>query len=171
MKTIVFIVSLFIVNIVLADVYKYTNEQGKTSFSDAPVSGAKKIVVPPVMTYTPPPVVEKEIEETSTLDGTDVRVPYEQLIITAPQNQGTVRNNEGKLTVAYKIVPGLQAGDKVELFVDGARREGISVEGLVRGQHTVRIQAVNDAGDVQISSPAVTFHLHHQSAPRKTPRI
>lgn len=86
MKTTVFIVSLFIVNIALADVYKYTNEQGKTSFSDAPVSGAKKIVVPPVMTYTPPPVVEKEIEETSALDGTDVRVPYEQLNITAPQN-------------------------------------------------------------------------------------
>lgn len=59
--------------------------------------------------------------------------------------------------MAYKIVPGLQAGDKVELFVDGARRGGMNVEGLVRGQHTVRIQAVNDAGEVQISSPAVTF--------------
>jgi len=163
---------MFFITVVQAEVYKHTDKDGNTSFSDTRTSGAKKIVVPPVMTYTPPKVEEQKQETAQALEeeSVDARIPYQQLAVTYPENQGTVRSNQGELKVAYTIAPNLQLGDKVELILDEERREGMNVGGLHRGEHTLRVQVVNEAGEIQISSSAVVFHLHHHSQPlRVTP--
>lgn len=173
MRLAIGILSLFFIATVQADVYKHTGKDGSASFSDTPSSGAKKIVVPPVMTYTPPKIEEQKEEAAQAIgeEADNTRIPYQQLLITYPENNGTVRSNQGELKVAYTIAPSLQLGDKVELMLDGERREGMNVGGLHRGEHTVQVQVVNEAGKIQKSSSPVVFHLHHHSQPlRKSPR-
>jgi hypothetical protein len=147
-----------------AGVYKYTNKQGKTSYSDVPIDGAEKIIVPPVMTYKPPVIEKKQpMPDSPANKDADQRVPYQHIEITSPQEQGTVRNNQGNVTVGYLLEPSLQKGDRLELNVDGKISKGLSIQGLVRGEHTISIQVISSSGEVLISSPSITFYLHRHT--------
>lgn len=164
MKYSIFLISVFFVSFAQADVYKYTNKQGKTAYSDTPVTGAEKVVVPPVMTYEAAPISRKEttfIGEKKELQ--ERATPYSYINITSPAEQGTVRSNQGIVNVTYQLEPALKAGDRVELFLDGVLQESFNIQGLVRGEHVVMVQVVNEAGEQQIKSPEVTFYLHHSS--------
>ena len=164
MKYSIFLLSVIFVSFVQADVYKYTNKQGKTAYSDTPVNGAEKVVVPPVMTYEAASIPRKEKvvigEKKESQEGT---TPYSYINVTSPTEQGTVRSNQGIVNVTYQIQPALKAGDKVELFLDGVLQESFNIQGLVRGEHVVMVQVVNEAGELQIKSPEVTFYLHQSS--------
>jgi len=164
MKYSIFLISVIFVSFVQADVYKYTNKQGKTAYSDTPVVGAEKVVVPPVMTYEAASIPTKE---TVVIGGKEESeegaIPYSYINVTSPAEQGTVRSNQGLVNVTYQLQPALKKGDRVELFLDGVVQESFNIQGLVRGEHIVMVQVVNNAGEQQISSPEVTFYLQHNS--------
>jgi len=141
-----------------AEVYKYTNKQGKTSYSDIPVVGAKKIVVPPVMTYKAPAITSSSVTSTPS-----IKESYQHLAITQPKDQATVRSNQGAFTVKYAIKPELQVGDHVVLTVDGVRQQGLSVDGLARGEHRLVLTVLDANNEVQISSDDRIIYLHHAS--------
>lgn len=131
MKLILIFLSLFVTSYVQADVYKYINKQGKTAYSDKPIQGSEKIVVPPVMTYQAPaipktngPVVADE--KTPKIE----RVPYQILEIISPVAEGTVRSNQGIVKVSYTLTPSLQKGDELVLFVDGKEQLGLTLAGV-----------------------------------------
>ena len=159
MRWVVLLFSIFVVNICHAEVYKYINKQGKTAYSDIPVAGAKKVVVPPVMTYKAPavkhlsPVMEQPVDTTG----------YQRLEITNPKDQATVRDNQGQLSVNYHIEPSLQEGDRLLLLVDGVGQEGMSIDGLVRGQHRLSLQVLGLNNEVLMSSGVVEFYLQKQT--------
>lgn len=164
MKYSIFLLSIFLVGLAQADVYKYTNKQGKTAYSDTPVAGAEKVVVPPIMTYEAASIPTKE---QTVLEGKEELIEkgayYSYINITSPDEQGTVRSNQGMVNVTYQLQPALKPGHRVELFLDGVLQESFNIQGLVRGAHVVMVQVVNEAGEQQIKSPEVTFYLHHSS--------
>jgi len=143
-----------------AEVYKYINKQGKTAYSDIPVAGAEKVVVPPVMTYKAP--VIKQATQTSKKSPSS-QVTYQYLRITQPSNQAAVRNNQGQLTVKYSIKPSLQEGDRLLLLVDGVSQESMSIDGLLRGQHRLSLQVLDLNNEVLMSSDEVEFYLQKQT--------
>lgn len=143
---------------VQAEVYKYTNKQGKTSYSDIPVVGAKKVIVPPVMTYKAPVAAS-----TIRTPKPNIKESYQHLAITQPKDQATIRSNQGAFTVKYAIQPELQVGDYVVLTVDGVRQQGLSVEGLARGEHRLLLTVLDANNEVQIDSAPRLIYLHHAS--------
>jgi len=164
MKLNILLIGLFAVGFVQADVYKYINKQGKTAYSDRPVAGAEKVIVPPVMTYEAPviTVAPTEIIEQNK-SPFEQHIPYQFLEITAPRAEGTVRSNEGILNVSYELQPALQKGDSVNLLLDGIKRQGLNVQGVEKGAHVVSVEVVNENGDIQIRSLDVTFYLQRSS--------
>ncbi len=163
MKYGILLVSFFLVSVVQADIYKYTNKQGKTSYSDTPVTGAEKVFVPPVMTYeapVQPTEKEKAVQPKDEAETSSENVPYSTLDIISPIDQGTVRNNQGTVNVTYDLQPALQKGDVVELLIDGVKQPNFDVQGLAPGEHTVQIQVVDSNGGFKISSQKITFYLH-----------
>lgn len=145
---------------VFAEVYKYTNEQGQTVFTDTPVENAVPVEIEPVMTYTPQ-VKPLEIPQEQPQDS-EVGA-YQSLRITSPQQQGTVRNNQGLVRVRFESVPQLMKGDQVILYLDGRPQPSFDVLGLERGEHTVQVAITDINGTEKIKSDVVTFYLHHQS--------
>lgn len=144
---------------VVAEVYQYKNEQGQTVFSDVPTADAKAVEIKPVMTYTP---------QVKTLPSAPVKQDvavgaYESIVITSPQQEGTVRDNQGIVRVRYALVPALQKGDKAILYLDGRANEVFDLKGIERGEHHVEVAIVDVNGTEKIRSNRVTFYLHHQS--------
>ncbi|MBQ0725597.1 MAG: DUF4124 domain-containing protein [Cycloclasticus sp.] len=155
------ILTLFITGLAQAGVYKYINKQGKVSYSDIPVDGAEKVTVPPVMTYR----AAKPITAAATGEEVKERqqVGYQRLEITWPEEQGTVRSNQGIVAVEYHIEPALQTGHRLELSVDGKTQDALIVQGLERGEHRLQLHVLGAENAVLLTSQSVTFYLHHQS--------
>ena len=166
MKLNILLIGLFAVGFVQADVYKYINKQGKTAYSDRPVAGAEKVIVPPIMTYKAPVVPIKSVEQSkaSANVSEQERIPYQYIEIIQPKEESTVNDNQGIVNVSYSLQPSLQEGDRVELLIDGVRQLGLTTEGLERGEHTALLEVLNQNNVVQISSARVIFYLYHQSA-------
>lgn len=164
MRLTIFLISVLVIGFAQAAVYKYTNKQGKTTYSDIPVEGAETVIVPPIMTYEAPVIPTRKA---TTSDQPKVLseefIPYSYIDIITPSEQGTVRSNQGIVNVTYKLQPALKEGDHVELFVDGIIQESFNVQGLVRGAHVVAVHVVNKDGQLQIRSSEVTFYLQHNS--------
>ncbi|MGB1540710.1 MAG: DUF4124 domain-containing protein [Cycloclasticus sp.] len=163
MKSRVLLICFFLAGAVQADIYKYTNKQGKTSYSDTPVTGAEKVFVPPVMTYEAPvQTIEKDkaVQPKDEAEAPSENVPYSTLDIISPIDRGTVRNNQGTVNVTYDLQPALQKGDVVELLIDGVKQLNFDVQGLAPGEHTLQIQVVDSNGGFKITSQKITFYLH-----------
>jgi len=161
MKQVIIFLSLFVVISAQAEVYKYTNKQGKTAYSDVPVTGSEKIKVPPVMTYTAP--VTPKFTASKGKANKQTKDLYQHLEITSPLEEGTVRNNEGTVRVSYSLMPELRRGDRVVLFVDGKMQPSLVAEGVERGAHTLELQILGRDGVKRKSSKTVLFYFHHQS--------
>jgi hypothetical protein len=157
------VTGLFVVITANAAIYQYTNKQGKTAYSDVPVKNSKEVIVPPVMTYTPAPIVVtpvvKEVKTEPKVQGE----AYKSLVILSPEEQGTVRDNQGNVAVTVDLEPKLQKGDKIELFIDGIKQPALVGLGIERGEHKANLQVVDKEGRVLIQSPEITFFLQHNS--------
>lgn len=151
-------ISFFVITASQAEIYKYTNKQGKTSYSDVRINDAVKIKVPPVMTYKAQPIVEQAMDK---VEPTKSR--YQVLKIMTPEDEGTVRDNQGNVAVSFKIEPALLKGDKLELYIDGIKQPALIGLGLNRGEHQLFLQAVSKKGKVWLKSDKTTFFLHHAS--------
>ncbi|PHS72731.1 MAG: DUF4124 domain-containing protein [Cycloclasticus sp.] len=162
MKQIMLVLVIFIVGLAQADVYKYTNKQGKTAYSDVPMEGSIKVIVPPIMTYKPP-VLPKKSPGVNKIIPEKLK-PYEGIYITSPSEEGTIISNEGIVSVAYAVEPFLKKGHTVEWILDGINYQGNIIEGVDRGEHTIQIQVVNLTGEVQIISSETVFYMRHHTS-------
>ncbi len=141
-----------------ATVYQYTNKQGKVSYSDTPQQGAKKIDVPPVMTYEPPKYTEQPVKKFRE----PPQAVYQTLNILSPAHESTVRMEQ--LPVTYVLEPSLNEGDTLVLYVDNIKQEGLVINGLDRGQHTIRLEIRGVAGEVLLASPEHIIYNQRSSA-------
>ncbi len=162
MKLILILLCLCVTAYVQADVYKYINKQGKTAYSDVPIAGAKKIIIPPVVTFKAPVIPKRQVPVNEIKRGDAHR--YKSLKITSPVEDDTVRNNEGIVNVAYLLKPSLRKGDRLVLFVDGKKQRGLTAKGIERGEHVLRLEVQSKNGIKRINSQRVSFNLHHQSS-------
>lgn len=145
----------------LAEIYQDKDEHGQTIFTDTPTSpDAKPVKVNPIMTYTPS--VKPQPEAKEVLQDPSVGA-YETLRITSPQQQGTVRDNQGIVRVRFESVPPMLKDDRAVLYLDGQKRESFDVKGIERGEHHVQVAIEDINGTEKIRSDLVTFYLHHQS--------
>jgi hypothetical protein len=152
---------------VQADVYKSVNEKGEVVYSDQPTANAQRMKLPELPTYTAPPIPAV----TSTPKAAPVASPYKSVKIVAPENDATIRDNQGVVKVAVALNPPLMTreGHKIQFYLNGephgmpVATTSISFSNLDRGTYTLTSSVIAANGDVLTSADPVVFHLHRES--------
>lgn len=147
-----------------AEVYRSVDKNGNVVFTDQPSPDAELIELDELQTidapatgnfeYTPPP--EKPAPR------------YSVVTITSPQNDVSIRDNAGNVTVNIAIQPNLHISDELVLFMDGkeiilGKSTAKAFTGLDRGTHQMRAAIRDVDGRILQSSLSVIFHLQRQS--------
>jgi len=144
-----------------AQIYKYTDANGKTVFSDQPPTGqqAQSVELPPVNAM-PRQVITKPVEHSSQAE--ESGAPYKLLrMADLPNDGGAVRANNGHLAVSVDIAPPLKTRHRLQLLLDGepygepSRHLQFQLEGLNRGEHRLSVEVLSGNTRVQQSETAL----------------
>lgn len=153
-------------------VYKTRDSEGNVVFSDSPTKNAETIELQPVQTFSPDNIPDRARATGPKEDlpaGGVENVPYESVTIVQPKDGETIWSSPGDISVAVSVKPKLQRGDTLEIYVNGKKAGEsstatmIQLTGLLRDQHTITAQIVNEDGTVVASSAPVLIYLHKAS--------
>lgn len=164
MRILLLLICFFTILPVAAEVYRSVNENGEVIYTDKPSPGAEQIEVDEVQTIDAP--AEQDFEYTPPQK--EQPQAYTKLEITSPENDTSIRDNAGNVTVSIALEPALKAGDKMVLSMDGTKvSEGasnqFSLTNLDRGTHSLSVAVVNAAGKELKRSSAVLFTIQRHS--------
>lgn len=163
-KTLSYLLLSLLTVTVQAQIYKWTDSQGNVHFSDKPHQGAQEIELPEVQTYSPPPVPQANANNQE--NGEEETDSYESISITQPENEATLRNNQGLVNVSVELKPSLKTGDKLQMIFDGQKlgaaqtTPNFIINNVYRGSHTIAVQVVNADGKVLMTSDSITIFMH-----------
>lgn len=165
-----------------AVICKTLDADGNVTYTDVPAAACPEVVkLPAASTYQPRPIEASAEEATETAAEPEPFDGYRSIAITQPEKDGTVRSNEGEMTVTVALEPALQTGHAIKLEIDGRAVEGgfdglaIDLSGVERGTHTLRATVVDGTGKDLIASQTVSFTmrkagLFDTAPPRPAPR-
>jgi hypothetical protein len=170
---ILLVLSLIFIPFVYAEtVYKILDAEGNIIFSDVPSEEAEVIEIEEVQILNIP-VTEPFITTPSAEKEQDT-IQYTKLAILSPENDITIRSNEGVVSINVELEPTLFANDLLVLFMDGKEvSSGMSLQfsltKLDRGTHTVYVAVKNEEGKLLKRSAKIIFHLRKESKLFKKP--
>ena len=145
------------------EVFKWKAPDGSTVYSDRPQQGAEEVHVAPLQTYHSPPLPP---EGAGRQDKPETFPGYDRFEITRPQNNATLRDNGGNVSIALRLDPGLQNDHTLEVFLDGkllggsGKATSVQLRNVDRGTHTVHAIIKGASGKEFARTAPVTFHLH-----------
>jgi len=174
-----------------ASVYRWVDGDGQIHYSDHPVDGSETVELRESSVYTPRELPEPDQDEEVEGPDEEVEAPdeeagapdeeagapgegeglgaeepvYESLRVVVPDNDETVRSNEGEVRVSIELQPGLAQGHKIRIYLDGNKASGelpttqVTLQNVERGTHSLAVAVVDATGGELIRSPANTFHL------------
>ena len=156
-----------------AETWRWVDEDGVVNYSDQPRPGAERVELKDISTYTPPVWTDPSFG--AGQDGGDGATiaegsPYRRVAIVAPASGETIWNAEGTLDVALAIEPPVRRGDRVNLYLDGQRVDGLpadatrfTINRVFRGSHTLRATVESSAGSELAASDTVQFNVRQTS--------
>ena len=150
-----------------AEVYKSINADGEVVYSDTRTAGAEAMKLPALPTYTPPPVTQPIAGAAESVEKT----AYEDLVFVKPEDDATVRNNQGIINIELKLTPALRSkrGHRIQFYLDGeAYGEPVSsirttMSNVDRGEHSLTASVLDTNGESLISTAPVIVHLHRET--------
>ncbi len=162
-----FLIALLLAGSAHAEVYKSTNADGEVVYSDTRTKGAEKVKLPPLPTYTPPPITPSAPAAEAAVDPE----AYEELVFLKPDNEATIRNNLGVIMAALRLKPALNNTfeHRIQFYLDGKAygKPGgalhATMSGVDRGEHSLSAAVLNADGVTLISAKPVTVFLHRES--------
>lgn len=149
-------------------VWKWVDERGITHYSDRPVPGATRVELAggnrsdPSAAPVPAPATPAAQPQNT--------FSYRNFEIWKPQNQETLINTGGLVTVNIRVAPPLQSGHTLSLYLDGRRVEGFAensesyeLKEVPRGVHSVSA-TIHDRNGTQLQETApVAFTVRQES--------
>lgn len=146
-----------------SQVYKVVKKDGTVIYTDSPVEGSEEVtfkgstqnVAKPLAVVKPaPPVEEKK------------KINY-SVSITSPENEATVRNNSGDITITATKEP-KQSPAQFKLVFDGQDAQlssngTFTLTGINRGAHQFQVLLIDNKGKTLASSETRTLYLHRAS--------
>lgn len=176
MKTLSALSLMLILSTAFADIYKWVDSRGVVHFSDTPHSGATKIELPEAQSYSPPAQSEAPLEHLSpNSEHPSNEHAYSKIQITQPDNEATIRNNQGSIAVTVQVEPDLFSEDKLQLIFDGSplgepqTNTLFQLSGIYRGAHTLGVQIVDASGSVLDTSDPITIYMFRPRVGMGTP--
>ncbi|GAA0859638.1 DUF4124 domain-containing protein [Aliiglaciecola litoralis] len=166
MKILIVIIALILsATISATQLYKIVHADGSVTYTDTPQEGAvevdmtktNSVTVPALNTGNKTQLPAKRLEQ---------KFPDYQLSIVSPQNQATLRNNQGKLTVKAQLSP--VGNGKFELFLDGqlvqsSPAPSFQLQNVDRGEHKIQVKFIHHTGKILASSKEIVFFMHQAS--------
>ncbi len=156
-----------------AAVYKKIDENGNVTYSDAPTASDQKphdIGQPMVYESKPIPAVTSSVAEPKTEDAVKTETKYQSLTISSPEDDQSLRENAGNVSVSYSSQPALdtKANHQYILYLDGkevstSQNSHLILPNTDRGTHTLDVEIVNKEQETLIKSDTITFHLQRVS--------
>ncbi|EGH94947.1 Uncharacterized protein AC500_2476 [Pseudomonas amygdali pv. lachrymans] len=156
----------------LAQIYKYTDANGNTAFSNQPPNGTKTEVVElpplnsiekqtparPVVNSAPQSAPEPAQQQSQLLTGYDV------LELTDLPTDEALRANNGTFIIGVKIQPRLQQNHRLQLLLDGnlygqpSNLPRFQVVNADRGEHSFAV-VVKDGERIVQQSETITLTI------------
>ena len=169
-RTFIAFIATAAAGIVLAQAYKWTDEDGVVHFSDRPQEGAEEIVLPeaPRRPAPPPRTASSTAEDAEGTAPAEAAVfRYESLTIGSPLAEETLWNIEGVLNVTLNLQPALQPGHRIRVFFDGqprfVNRTSFQIDQVYRGVHNIQAEIVDESGNMMIRSMPNRFYVQQNS--------
>ncbi|WP_439886571.1 DUF4124 domain-containing protein [Pseudomonas sp. MBLB4123] len=144
-----------------AQIYKYTDANGNTVFTNQPPDGsaAQSIELPPTNTVE----MQAPSAPAASAGGTTASAPpYRTLRLTGLPDDEALRANNGTFSVGVSIAPRLAAAHRLRLLLDGqpygqpSRTPRLQLTNVDRGEHSLAVEVLSGEQAIQ-QSPTVTF--------------
>ena len=155
-------------------VYKNVQPDGTVVYSDQPAQGAEELKLPELQTYTPTPIRGGDDQDRAASAAADPAgfAGYQTVAVSSPEDDATLRDNAGTVSVSLTLEPALQVKHSVDIRMDGqsigkGRGTSISLTNVDRGTHTLLAVVLDETGKEVGRSDTLTFHLNRASLPRK----
>ena len=154
---------------VLAQAYRWVDEDGITHYSDVPVEGAEELELSEYSRNTGARLYrERPASNAAAQDPTDNQpFKYESLTISAPGPEETLWNIEGVLNVSVALSPGLQRGHRLRVYYNGQQRlvngTSFQIEEVYRGEHNLQAEVIDATGRLMIRSETNRFYVQQSS--------
>ncbi|WP_164078380.1 DUF4124 domain-containing protein [Alteromonas facilis] len=147
-------------------VYKVVAADGTVTYTDQPVPGSTPVHLNKVNTSQPLARVNSATAP-NTAAKTEKPIDY-TLTITSPQDEATIRDNNGKFNINAQLTPAAPGG-RYQLIFDGQNvgesdTGNFELSNVVRGQHRFKVEYTDNKGKVLASSPSQTLFMHQASA-------
>ena len=147
--------------------YTWVDENGQTHYSDRPAPGSALVELETAQGFTAPqPAIPEAAAPQAEIDPA---AAYTAFDILQPQQQETLWNVAGNVSVSVDIAPVLQPGHHVGVYLDGELTDldttasQFQLTDVVRGQHTLQAVILDNEGSDVLRSLAVTFMVQQTS--------
>lgn len=156
---------------VCAQIYKYTDANGNTAYSNQPPDGVstQPVELLPLNRVEHQPR-SKPVASAETSRNEKTPSGYQVLELSGLPAAEALRANNGTFTVNVSIKPRLQGSHLLRLLLDGqpyGQPGNVPILQLVnidRGEHSLAVQVIDGENIVQ-QSPSVTFTLQRTHLP------
>ena len=156
---------------VLAEAYRWVDENGTVHYSDKPVPGAVQIELPSDNRIASrqrfraaPAVPAQSAGDRQANVGV---FKYESLAVASPAAEETLWNIEGRLNVTLDLRPALQGGHRVRVYFDGNPRmvdgPSFQIQEVYRGVHNLQAEVVDATGKLMIRSVPNRFYVQQNT--------
>ncbi len=168
-RTIFVLAGLFVAGAVMAQAYKWVDEDGVVHFSDRPEPGAERIVLPEDQQRPAPRPAPSLRTEDPAEQQPEPEAPfsYQSLEVANPAPEETLWNIEGVLSVSLDLRPALQPGHQVRVFFDGEPQlvsgTSFQIEEVWRGVHNIQAEVLDETGQMMIRSRTNRFYVQQNT--------
>jgi len=171
----ILLLSLTIPLVASAAIYKFYDENGEIVFSDQPGPNSEKIEARDVQTIKTPGV--RPSTKLMDPDQDKKKFTYDEFMISSPEDDENIRENNGDINVDIKIKPELRTKlkHKIVLLLDGkpvsepGSATNFALHNVDRGQHSLSAKIIDKEGNTIKAAESVTVHLKRISLLDKNP--
>lgn len=150
--------------------WTWTDADGQVHFSDRPVPGARQVELTGAQGFGAPAARPAPSPGPSGARPTAAaQAAYRSVEITNPTEQQTLWNIGTVLNVQVETDPPLQLGHRVDIILDGQRRNldggslQVTLDEVYRGAHTLQAVIIDSDGTEVMRSPTRTFFVQQNS--------
>jgi hypothetical protein len=178
MRVVLALITVLLMNICAAEVYKTVDKDGNVVYSDNPkADNAKKIELRELNTVPPAPNIGYTPDYSKSAPP---ELMSYQVSIISPSNNLIIPVGQRDLAIAVSLDQPLQAGHLLVYYMDGDMVEetmmtNILIKEVMRGSHQITVEAINESGQSLGMSESVTVNLMRPiipkpASPKPTPK-
>jgi Domain of unknown function (DUF4124) len=169
MRLFILISVLMAAGTVMAQAYRWVDEDGVVHYSDRPQEGAELVILPThtQVTRRSQPAPAPRTQPAGDQQAAPTPFKYESISVASPAPEETLWNIAGVLNVSLDLQPSLQDGHQVRVFFDGNERmvrgTSFQIEEVYRGVHNLQAEIVDATGKLMIRSVPNRFYVQATS--------